>query len=108
MGYSIYDFRYNTSTAKAEIPATYKGKPVIRIDKRAFEDCSKLTNITIPTSVTYIERDAFYYHNGPMDITFQGTKAQWQNIKKSYDWHYGNNFVIHCADGNLDRNGNEI
>ena len=36
------------------IPETIKGKPVTSIGFNAFEDCTKLTSITIPDGVTSI------------------------------------------------------
>ena len=41
------------------IPTTYEGLPVTSIGYRAFENCSSLTNITIPDSVTSIGNYAF-------------------------------------------------
>ncbi len=41
------------------IPPTYQGLPVVRIGYEAFKDCSSLTSITIPDSVTSIGTLAF-------------------------------------------------
>ena len=41
------------------IPSTYGSLPVSSIDDYAFEDCSFLTSITIPDSITSIKRYAF-------------------------------------------------
>ena len=41
------------------IPATYNDLPVIAIGDMAFYYCSYLTSITIPDSVTYLDRSAF-------------------------------------------------
>ena len=48
-----------------------------KIGDYAFNDCSGLTSITIPDSVTSIGEDAFYYGT---TIYFKGTVAQWQAI----------------------------
>ena len=48
------------------VPAEVAGKPVVSIGNSAFYNCTKLTRITIPDSVTSIGNDAFtgtaYYH----------------------------------------------
>jgi len=43
-----------------EIPAEIDGLPVTIIGGGAFDGCTSLTSVTIPDSVTSIERDAFY------------------------------------------------
>lgn len=41
------------------IPYTFCGLPVVSIGNSAFADCTSLTSITIPNSVTYIGQSAF-------------------------------------------------
>ena len=48
------------SQGALEVPATYQGEPVIGIDYRAFYNCRSLTQITLPSSVTYISSQAFW------------------------------------------------
>lgn len=43
-----------------DIPSSYNGFPVKIIEDSAFNACSRLTSVTIPTSVTSIEDHAFY------------------------------------------------
>ena len=50
---------YNGSAEKVDIPEMIDGKSVTSIGDRAFDDCTNLTNITIPDSVTSIGDDAF-------------------------------------------------
>ena len=58
--YSVSDC--NTSAqGTLQIPATYQGKPITKIGRRAFWGCSNLTEITIPTRVTSIGVSAFAY-----------------------------------------------
>ena len=50
------------------IPSTYKGLPVTDIGKNGFS-CCKVTNVTIPSSVTSIGADAFWGCSAMTDIT---------------------------------------
>ncbi len=63
--YSIYDnkvsiTKFNSAfEVSVEIPDTINGYPVIAIEENAFGDCTVLTGITIPSSVTSIGNFAF-------------------------------------------------
>ncbi len=70
---------------KLVIPSEYEGKPVTSIEARAFQDCSGLTEITIPDSVTSIGMSAFYRCSGltgeltiPDSVTSIGEYAFYQ------------------------------
>ena len=52
-----------------EIPAEHNGVKVIGIGYEAFKDCTKLTSITIPDSVTRIENSAFHNCVGLTSVT---------------------------------------
>lgn len=49
----------DTSVYSADIPSEIYGVPVTVIGKHAFSGCSKLTSVTIPSSVTRVEYGAF-------------------------------------------------
>ena len=48
-----------SASGELTIPSTYRGLPVVSISDFAFKDCSKLTSVTIPDSVTTIWINAF-------------------------------------------------
>ncbi len=49
----------STGYTNIAIPAAYNGLPVTSIGEDAFYNCSSLTSVTIPNSVTSIGRGAF-------------------------------------------------
>ena len=51
------------------IPSKIKGKPVTIIGNSAFSDCTGLTSVTIPNSVTSLDYRAFYNCTGLTSIT---------------------------------------
>jgi len=92
-----------------KIPSEYDGKPVTAINSRALSGCEGMTRIIVPDSVTSIEDDAFSHCSILADITYKGTKAQWNLITKGESWYRGaGDLTIHCTDGDLDKLGNEI
>ena len=78
--YSEYSNEYTGSVTIPE-KVTYNGKTysVTYIGWSAFRECSGLTSITIPNSVTSIGDDAFYgtawYDNQPNGLVYAGKVA---------------------------------
>ena len=70
----------------------------------AFYECSSLTSIEIPASVTSIGGYAFDFCSILTNITYNGTKNQWQSIIKDRNWDYNTgSYTIHCNDGDISK-----
>ena len=67
-GYIVSECK-DSITGTLSIPATYNEKPVVGIGRDAFLDCTKLTRVTIPTSVKTIGWYAFSGCTGLTSIT---------------------------------------
>ena len=69
------------------------------INKLSFYDCLELKSVKIPSSIIKISDSAFS-HCQDLDITYNGTKADWQSIfnRKAF---YKSTFVCHCTDGDI-------
>lgn len=89
------------------ISVTISGNTVI--DGFAFNRCTGLTSVTIGNGVTYIGESAFRSCDQLTDITFNGTKAQWNAIDKftggnGFPWdHDTGNYTVHCTDGDIEK-----
>lgn len=108
--YTLTGYRYDSVEGyNVIIPSEYNEKPVTKIGNCAFVSCYNITSVSIPISVVSIGRSAFDECYGLTNITYQGTIAEWNAITKNEYWNYDvGDIVIHCADGDLDKNGNEI
>ena len=77
---------------------------VTSIGVEAFRNCESLKSITIPVSIKSIGAEALDMSESLTSITFQGTIAQWEEIKLGFCWSKDvSTTVIHCTDGDVSR-----
>ena len=68
----------------------------------AFSNMETIQSVTIPVSVTAIDRYAFRDCENLTNIYYKGTKAQWEKISKVGGWDQGTgNYTVHCTDGTI-------
>ena len=74
------------------------------IEEGAFDGAKELVNITIPVSVKNIGRTVFRGCYSFKHISYNGTKAQWEDIDKDYRWdQYTGRFTIRCTDEDISK-----
>ncbi len=66
------------------IPDEYNGLPVKVISTRAFENCTQITEVTIPASVTTVESNAFSSCIALKKVTFEGSNCKIGTAAFSY------------------------
>lgn len=74
------------------------GNGVKSIGRDAFWNCHSLASIEIPDSVTSIGDYAFYDCSSLVDISFNGTRAQWDEVAKGDTWKPPS-AKVKCSDG---------
>ena len=72
-------------TSCISLPSINIPQGVQNIGERAFSSCGQLTKITIPKTVTQIGTAAFASCGSLKDIYFNGSEAEWNNIRKIGD-----------------------
>ena len=73
---------------------------VVEIGTDAFNGCTNLKSIKIYNSVTRISMGAFANCTSLTRIEFVGTKSEWLEISREYDWDSSTGaYVIYCLGG---------
>ena len=73
---------------------------VIEIGTDAFNGCTNLKSIKVYNSVTRISMGAFANCTSLTRIEFVGTKSEWLEISREYDWDSATGaYVIYCLGG---------
>ena len=68
----------------------------------AFEDCKKLTTVTLGKGITSIERELFKNCTSLSTITFTGTVEQWSSLTLGTDWRANVPATkVVCSDGEV-------
>ena len=122
-GYGISTFLITNE--EIVVPISHQGKPIvevlekgfygniniIKVDlgddmrvvrNRAFMNCEKLMTITIPKTLEVIESSAFYNCTSLTKIIYEGTKEEWELVKKEVFWNFGvETLLIQCSNGNI-------
>lgn len=76
---------------------------LITIGDYAFFGCIRLIDVEIPDKVTWIGDKVFYGCKDLNSIKFQGTKQQWNKIRKDYSWRDVSAIEeVKCSDGVID------
>ncbi len=77
------------------------------IGDHAFFCCENLTNINIPKSVKFLYRSAFGQCEKLNLIRYEGSKEEWNSIKKYEKWDsYTSDYIICCSDGKIKKKDN--
>lgn len=63
-----------------DIQAIKIGNGVTAIGSEAFKDCFMATSVTIPVSITAIDRGAFRWCDALKDVYYNGSESQWKQI----------------------------
>lgn len=93
-----YLFNGCSSLSEVSIP-----DGVTYIGDRSFHNCHALQSIVLPDTLDHIDGMPFDDCESLQSIVYQGTKEEWEEIKKSED-SIPENISIHCIDGTLSEN----
>ena len=91
-------FKNSKSLVSVSLPDS-----LTKIEESAFEGCESLKSIRIPKSVKKIGISAFDSCTALSEIDFDGTTAQWKELKKKRNWHFNTPIkTVHCTDGEVE------
>ena len=99
---SVKDIGWSAFVGCSGLTSVTIGNGVTSIGDSAFSDCSDLTSVTMGSGVTSIGYSALDGCSKLKRIDFNGTKAQWEAIKKGSNWNRDTgSFTIYCTDGTI-------
>ena len=96
----IYDYTFQNATSLSMV---YLDDALVDIGTGAFYQCTNLTKVEFGIGLTSIGASAFYGCYNIVDLSYAGTKEQWNAIEKGANWHY--NIAadkVFCSDGWVD------
>ncbi|HCH73991.1 MAG TPA: hypothetical protein DEV87_02275, partial [Clostridiales bacterium] len=88
-----YLLGYVGNETNLNLPENYNGENY-QIYEYAFYNCTSLTSVIIPDSVTRIGNYAFYGGKELKTINYTGSEAQWESISKGDAWDWGTAYNI--------------
>ena len=78
---------------------------IVSIEKSAFEECTELTYVKLPSTIQKIDSRAFAGCVALIHIQYDGTMEQWNAIEKVTDWDAEcGNYTVYCSDGEITKN----
>ena len=78
------------------------GRNVALYDTTGAFEMSSLTSVVINNKMRMIGTKTFRNCTGLTNITFNGTKSQWNSITKGRNWNENvPASVVHCSDGDV-------
>ncbi len=69
------------------------------IGASAFEGCAQLQSVSLPIGVESLDDYCFKGCSKLKTVTYDGTVAQWEQIKKGKEWNADTSFTVVCSDG---------
>lgn len=103
-GQVCYLIDYQGADNELTLPETCNGKNYA-IHRNALSHHLDLTSVIIPAGITDVGDEAFRFCTALVDITFKGTKAQWNSmVADAVKWDYytgSGNYTLHCIDGDI-------
>ena len=110
---SDYHCLYHDRSSSGSSRTVHKGCKVIH-NSAFWDDASQaVTSLTLPSELALIKSSSFYNLIALTNLSYLGTKAQWEKIEKAPDWLSGyttygggkpsveQEKVVHCSDGEL-------
>ena len=92
---------------KTSVGENYQIKDgTLNIAYYAFDKCSNMTKVIIPSSIASIGHKVFYYCTKLTNITYMGTIEQWCDLISGVEWEDETpNYTIYCTDGTITKDG---